>query len=81
MKWIKIEKAKVKFNEDYLIMATTGKLHLCHLASSMQEPTGVTHHFDIGEGNHVTATPTHVCLVSTPDDQAVLRKKKEVPNE
>lgn len=64
MKWIEIAKAKVKFDQDYLI--TDGSAaSIARLESTTQTAKGLQHKFD----NQGTADVAHVAIITLPSEK------------
>lgn len=70
MKWIPIDKAKVKFGQQYLIAAKSeggSGVHLGRLDKSETTQEGIKHTFVIDLDMKVTAT--HIAIITDPNKE------------
>ena len=72
MKWIPIEKAKVKFNQDYLV-ATATSVQLKQLESIEVTQDGKSYNFGLPDEEDVT----HIAAVSNPNGPGVKQEEQE----
>lgn len=71
MKWIPIEKAKPKFNQDYLV-ATATSVQLKQLESIEVTQDGKSYNFWVPDDQHVT----HIAAVSNPNGPVVKEEEE-----
>lgn len=69
MKWIPLAKAKVKFDQQYLVAAKGFQARTATLFKSEQTAGGVTHRFVDDIGNEVKDA-TYIAIITDPNDEA-----------
>ncbi len=68
MKWIPIDKAKVKFYQDYLIASKSNKPIQGQLLKSKTTQQGVAHEFADSHGIEIAGV-THICIITDPNKE------------
>lgn len=66
MKWIPIDKAKVKFGQEYLVFHTGGTPSVGTLSESKVTASGIAHTFQV----QIQAEPvpaTHIAIITEPN--------------
>lgn len=66
MKWIPIDKAKVKFDTKYLICTSNREFVTGNLTKSETTPSGVRHKFETFTDGQEVNDATHVAIITDP---------------
>lgn len=64
MKWIPIDKAKVKFKTPYLLIDENGVFSIGHLSETKQTDKGIEHKFETVSGVYPA---THIAIITDPN--------------
>lgn len=67
MKWTPIAKAKLKFDQQYLVAMQSNRPACGFLAKSEILPSGILHTFDV-DGFDTPQIATHVAIVTDPNE-------------